>query len=180
MQFLCDWLCFYYNYWCFFFPLLVCVFCGCATINRVLCRSLAQGACVCVCWDIADETDFIVVGKSMTEVYCLFLDDSFFFLLLCGCMYVDLYVCVRVLARALRGVVLLLTTLSTTFIQKGVLLFFFFLALPDKIFGFGRRFERRRTHAFLFYRLKLLHSNISKKNTHTASRSEKKKAELQS
>lgn len=79
-------------------------------------------------------------------------------------MCVDLYVCVRVLARALRGVVLLLTTLSTTFIQKGVLLyFFFFLALPDKIFGFRRRVERCRTHAFLFYRLKLLHSNISKK-----------------
>ena len=91
-------------------------------------------------------------------------------------MCVDLYVCVRVLARALRGVVLLLTTLSTTFIQKGVLLyFFFFLALPDKIFGFRRRVERCRTHAFLFYRLKLLHSNISKKKKNTSSRSEEKK-----
>lgn len=94
-------------------------------------------------------------------------------------MCVDLYVCVRVLARALRGVVLLLTTLSTTFIQKGVLLyFFFFLALPDKIFGFRRRVERCRTHAFLFYRLKLLHSNISKKKkkkTHHHTRRKKKK-----
>ena len=53
--------------------------------------------------------------------------------------------------------------------------FFFFLAFPDKIFGFRRRVERCRTHAFLFYRLKLLHSNISKKKKNTSSRSEEKK-----
>lgn len=93
-------------------------------------------------------------------------------------MCVDLYVCVRVLARALRGVVLLLTTLSTTFIQKGVLLYFFFsLLCPTRYSALGAELKDAGHTRFSFTDLSYYTQTYQKKKkTHHHARREKKKS----